>query len=287
MISARCTRQRPGEGHHVRLFLAPPGQSRRPLAGPAHLVHLLARHDHAAIHESRRDRRQLSGRDRDHCFVQQGETLLHLPVLDQHVALSVCRQREQVRVAEPLADLGGLGGCRGRRCEVTRRLVLEHDGHQEVATLRALATVVLEQPLSTAEPAARAAHLSSERQVDTDPDRTSRSTLGLLRVDVELMSPLQVAHPLVVAAEHVGRRRQELEVLRGEWSRFVGARERLVGLQPRPRCKGPAALVERARVLRRARLGFSPGLSGGHGRHSTCGRSEPTASESPGLVRRR
>ena len=45
-----------GEGHDVRLLVAPPCQGCRPLAGPAHLVDLLASHDHAAIHKSGRDR---------------------------------------------------------------------------------------------------------------------------------------------------------------------------------------------------------------------------------------
>ena len=36
----------------------------------------------------------------------------------------------------------------------------------------------------------------------------------LARIDVEVVGSLEQAHPLVVAPEHVGRRRHQLDVLR-------------------------------------------------------------------------
>ena len=60
---------------------------------------------------------------------------------------------------------------------------------------------------------------------------------------------------LVVTAEHVGRRRQQLEILRRQRARFVGTRQRPVGVYPGVlRARRPAVLE----LLRRLRGGRHP-----------------------------
>ena len=61
------------------------------------------------------------GGDRHHGLVQQPETLLDPPLPDQDVALLVHGEGEQVRIAEALADLGGLGARRRTRRRGRRR----------------------------------------------------------------------------------------------------------------------------------------------------------------------
>ena len=51
-------------------------------------------------------------------------------------------------------------------------------------------------------------------------------------VQVHVIGTLQEAQ-VVVAPEHVGRRREQLEVLRPQRSHLVGPRQRLVGVHPR------------------------------------------------------
>ena len=63
-------------------------------------------------------------------------------------------------------------------------------------------------------------------------------------LQVRVMGALEAAHVVVVATEHVGRRRQQLEVLRSQRSRLVGARQRLVGVGPRPPVVGLTAPFE-------------------------------------------
>ena len=46
------------------------------------------------------------------------------------------------------------------------------------------------------------------------------------------MGALEAGDVVVVAAEHVGGRREPLEILGGERSHPVGAHERLVGVRP-------------------------------------------------------
>jgi len=52
--------------------------------------------------------------------------------------------------------------------------------------------------------------------VRADPPRTARGAPGLAGVDIDVMGTRQQAHPLVVAPEHVGGGRQELNVLGAE-----------------------------------------------------------------------
>ena len=96
----------PGEGDHLRLKRPPVRERPRPLARAPHLVDLLAREDHAAVDDPGDDRRQLLGRDRDHRLVEEREAVAHLTVPDQHVTLAVDREREEIAIAEALADRG-------------------------------------------------------------------------------------------------------------------------------------------------------------------------------------
>ncbi len=175
----------------------------RPLARAPHLVHLLAGEDDAAVDDPGDDRRELLGGDRDHGLVEQGETFAHPSVLDQHVALAVDREREEVAVAEALADANGLLCGRGCRGEVSGGLVLEHRRQEQVAALGALA-LVLEEPLCAAEPARRRADLAAGGEVQADPHRAADRAKRLPVLEIPLMRALEPRDRLVVAAEHEG-----------------------------------------------------------------------------------
>ena len=73
-----------GERHDVRLALAPLRQHRRPLLRTARLEHFLAGEDDAAVHDSRRHRRQVASHRGEHRLVEDGEPLGHPARLDQH-----------------------------------------------------------------------------------------------------------------------------------------------------------------------------------------------------------
>ena len=189
----------------------------RPLARAAHLVDLLAREDDTAVHDPGDDRRELLGGDGHHRLVEQRETFPHASVLHQHVALSLDREREEISVAEALADANGFAcGC-GSRGEVSRRLVLEHRRQEQVAALGTL-TLVFEEPLCTAQPARRRADLAAGREVQADPHRAVDGAEVLCALEVELMRALEPCDRLVVATEHEGAGREKLGVGRFERS---------------------------------------------------------------------
>jgi len=54
------------------------------------------------------------------------------------------------------------------------------------------------------------------------PARAAGGTQCFASVEVNMIGTLQAAH-VVIAAEHVGRRRQQFEILRPERRRLIGA----------------------------------------------------------------
>src|SRR5918996_1191670 len=239
-----------GEGDEIRLLLAPAGQDRGPLLRPADLVRLLAGEDHAAVDDARRDRRHLPARDGHHGLVQESNALLDAAGPHQHGALRLKRERGPLRVAEPLGQ-----GCRlacdgGRRREVAARFVLEDERNEQVAALDGV--VLADELVGAPEPAAGRTPLPAQRVIDAHPERAPERGGVVARLQRGMMSALQEAQVLVVPAEHVGGRREELEVLGPERSRLVGVRERLVGVLPgAPLVRGAAPLQV---VLRNALL---------------------------------
>jgi hypothetical protein len=221
----------PGEGDEVVLLLAPAGQRGGPLLRPAQLVHVAAALDHRAVDEPRGDRRQLAGRDRHHRLVEQREPRLDLAATEAYAALLVDRDRQQVGVAEALAGLH-------RRRELHLVAALERGEQREIAALDAVA--VAEQPLRAAEPAGGAAQLAPQRELEADPEGAANRGLDRVRLEVRLVGTLEHRHVLRLVAEHVGRRRQPLEVAGGKGP----GRQRSVSVLPRAPREGLASLPE-------------------------------------------
>ena len=87
------------------------------------------------------------------------------------MAALVRSEREQVGVAETLADRCRLpGDCCGR-FQIAAPHVPEDERQQQVARLGAVAAFVLEKPIGAAEPAARAPELAALCEIHPDPER--------------------------------------------------------------------------------------------------------------------
>ena len=205
---------------------------RRPLAGAARLVRLLAAVDQAAIDETGDDRRQLARERRDHGLVQLAEALLHPLLPDQIGALLHQGDREQIRIAETRGDLGRRGGGGAGGLQIARRPVLEIGCEQQIALLDTVAPL-FEQPLGAREPARGARDLPAEHEVHADPEGAADSRQILSAIEVALMRTLQRAQLLLVAAQHVRDGREQLQVPRCERRLPIGTPQRLVGLYPR------------------------------------------------------
>ncbi len=128
-----------GEGHHLGLLLAPPGQRGGPLAGTAQRVYLLAGLDHAAIDQTRHDGRQLSRDDRKHGLVEERESSLDLPLPNESPALQVTGAGDQVGISKAITNLGGAAAVGVRGVAIAFGEALLSDGQQQVAVLYAVA----------------------------------------------------------------------------------------------------------------------------------------------------
>ena len=167
-------------------------QRRGPLLRAAQLVDLLARRDHAAVDDPGDDRRQLTGGGRDHRLVEQAEALPHATRPDQPAALPVHREREEIAIAEALADLGRSGSCRGRALEVAGGVVLERDrASGDSRARRSPRALAFDQPLRAAEPPRRRAHLAAKREVHADPEGAAHGASELAVVEMGVMSALE------------------------------------------------------------------------------------------------
>src|SRR5215213_3083752 len=125
------------ECHHVWLLLAPSREGDCPLLCTAQLVRILAAHDHAAIHQTTDDRRQLPLGDRYHGLIQHPEPLHDPSLFDQEDALRLYGQGEQISIAKTLTDLGGFGRDSGSGLVVAGSLLLKHERQLQVALLDA------------------------------------------------------------------------------------------------------------------------------------------------------
>ena len=232
-----------GERHQVGLLLPPAPESGRPLAGPAHVVDLLAGHDHAAVHDSGDDRGELPGGGANHRLVQENQALSYPPVTDEDVALPEGGEREEIPVSELLAELGRSCRCRGRAVVVALGLVLEGDGHQHVSALDALALAV-QQPPGPSEPARAGPHLPAQKEMHPDPERAAGGESRLAGTGALAAGPLHQLQPFVLAPEHVSGDREQLEILHRQRLELVDTRQRLVGRRPRRAGVGLAASFE-------------------------------------------
>ena len=89
-----------------------------------------------------------------------------------------------------------------------------------------------------------ARRLASQREVEREPERAADRAQRLAVLEQQLVLALEQARPLVLVAEHVRRHGEQVEIVRSQWSRPVGARQRLVRLCPRPSCIGLTAAFE-------------------------------------------
>jgi hypothetical protein len=82
-------------------------------------------------------------------------------------------ERDQVALAEALADGDGVGCLRPCCFEVALPEALEHRPQEEVAALDAVAVLAVEQPLSAREPPRRRGFFPTEQETEADPPATA------------------------------------------------------------------------------------------------------------------
>ena len=135
----------------------------------------------------------------------------------------------------------GLAGGRGGRLEVVTRFLLEDERKQQVAAFDAICSLLVEDALGSAEPAAGATDLTAAREIDADPEGAAHGRPWLATVEVVAMGALEQTQVLGLTTEHVRRRRQQLELVRWERIRLVCSGQQVVRRLPRLCCVGLTA----------------------------------------------
>jgi hypothetical protein len=222
----------PRERDQIWLPLTPARQRCGPFSRAAELVDVLAGHDHAAVDDSRRDRRELARRDGRHRLVEQTQPALDVSVPEEDLPLREERKAEQVAVAEPSGDLGCRGGRLGGAFPVALGLVLDGNRHQHVSVLDALLVLAIEETLGPAEPARCRPHLAAYSQLHPDPEGTARGPPECLCLFMAEAGALKCAPARFLVAEHVDGRRKQLEVVGSERRLLISTRKRLSGVCP-------------------------------------------------------
>ena len=130
------------------LGVAPPRERVGPLLAAANVEQLVAGVDHRAVRVSDCHRRDFAGLDRHHGLVEQRQAFGDLAEVDQAPALAHPREREQLPVAEPLADLGGPPERGVRRRDVAVGEDAAHPGRVlKEPALDAVEVGVVQQPV--------------------------------------------------------------------------------------------------------------------------------------------
>jgi hypothetical protein len=247
MISARCTRHWPRKGTrsgwdaHQRVSAAVHCRA------PAQVEDLLARLDHGAVDDPRDDRRHLAGLDGNHDLVQQRHAKGRLAEQDPRSAKTEPGERDQVRVAEALADLGRLSEGGGGRRGVALDQALQPGREHQVALLDTVLLEVVEQPAGPGDPAATTGDLAPVEVAEGQPERAPDRSLHAAPAQELVMRARPGVGAVVVPPDQVGGRRQPLQVLRLERGLPVGGRQLRKRIRPRPTPVRRPAPIERIR----------------------------------------
>ena len=90
----------------------------------------------------------------------------------------------------------------------------------------------VEQSLSASEPAGTARPFAPEQKAVADPEAAPHGPGCVTQIEKTLMRALEAGDVIGIAADHVRRTGQELQVRRLEQSQPINFRESLVGLLP-------------------------------------------------------
>ena len=218
---------------HVRVRGAPAGERGRPLLRAAPVEQLVTGADHAAVDDAGDHGRDFAARDGEHHLVEQREPLGLPPHLEERAAHAVARQRRHVRVLQPRADLGGAveGGVGG--FGVALDGLLESQRAEQVSPFRAVLRGVVEEAADAREPAAGLCLLIGAIDEDEhEPEGAAGRQDRIAPVQMALIRARARVDALPVSACQVGRRREAVEILRGERRLGVRRGQAVVGVGP-------------------------------------------------------
>ncbi|MGH8825870.1 MAG: hypothetical protein ACRDVN_15545 [Jiangellaceae bacterium] len=205
------------EGHEIRLRLTPAAQRPGPLLRTPQIEVLLIRRDHTAVDDPGNVGRHLAGRDGDHGLIERHDALRGLPEPNQRCTPTHAGEARQVRVAEPVSDLGGLRESGVRARGVARGQAL-HRGRQEHKTLLdAVQRTLVQQSAGPGEPAAAAGNLAAVQESEAQPERAPGGTGCIAHAQALVVGASPGLVAVIVPANQEGGHGEPLEIRNLEW----------------------------------------------------------------------
>ena len=166
------------------------------------------------------------------------------PEADQRNGLNVRPEREQIAVSGALSNRGRLARNLRHEHVLAGRFVPQCERQEQVAALRAVPFLALDQALRPPEPTARPGHVTQHRQVDAEMHGRAHRAARLTGADVRMMSTLERREELVDPTEHVRGDRQRFQILGREAVGLVRRGQRLVRHRPHILRKRPLAALD-------------------------------------------
>ena len=188
----------------------PCGKRIRPFGGPAQIVEIHAPEDHPAVHDSSGDRAHFVGGDRNHGVVESGDSRVRLTHRDQCLGMRECAERAQVRVIEPVGDLGRADRhleCLGGVPVVNRGEAARNENVARSSTLR---TRIRCKRFSAGEPTAGRRRLAPQHQAETEPEGVAGGLGKVTGAARRMQRRLPVLGIFVVSAEQIRADRRPL-----------------------------------------------------------------------------
>ena len=257
--------------HQLRLRVAPAAERRRPLLGPTHVEHLLAPLDHRAVEVSDRRRGHLVRRDRHHRLVEQRHALGDLSAIDQAPALTDPGQCDELRVAEPITDLGCLHKARVGGLDVAFERQSEGGAVAQVSLLDTISLTVVQQPLRPVDPPAATGQLTLVQQNEGQPEGATGGAGDLTGLHVLVVRTRPCVDAVVDPANEVRSRREPLQILELQMRVAFRGRQLRERVPPRPPSKRLTTSIDR--------VGHGHSLV--HSAYCSPPRSTPTTSHYP------
>src|SRR5262249_6850985 len=152
----------------LRLRYAPLIKSQCPLLSAPHVERFMAGFNHTAVDGSSDYRRNISGCDRHHRFVEQGYAGAEIAHSNLRAALRMQRERDQVFVLESLANGSGAAEHfqgNGRLAGVKRAQPVRYEHISMLQTLG----LSFEQSASPSQPTTGLSRFAAEEQAHAEP----------------------------------------------------------------------------------------------------------------------
>jgi hypothetical protein len=128
----------------------------------------------------------------------------------------------QIHVAAAFADCSSVGRSGVGGVEVTHFNALLYHRQQQVASLRALAGLIAEQPFGTAKPAGRPARLAAKEQTQAQPEGAANRADTLPGIQMSVVCAFERAQVFIVPPDQVCRHGKQFEIIGLQWTFLIG-----------------------------------------------------------------